>query len=119
LARRRALREQLQPGTLHSGPRSQSSPDPAKVLRGIDASIPETTVYPGQIAGQETVAAFAERWLPRHDVRTAANPEEWAHTRASATARAWLTARIEAGESAPRCSPSSSLASCSMQSALA
>src|SRR5208337_1659838 len=39
--------------------------------------------------------------------------------RARAIARAWLMLRIDSGDRAPRYSPSSSLPSCSMQSALA
>jgi integrase len=37
------------------------------VLRGIDPSKPQT-VYPGQVKGQITLAAFAEPWIERHDV---------------------------------------------------
>jgi integrase len=40
----------------------------AKVLRGIDPSKPEITVYPGQVAGQVTLDAFAWPWIEKHDV---------------------------------------------------
>ncbi len=40
----------------------------AKVLRGIDPSVPETTVCPGQVVGQVTLDSYCWPWIKRHDV---------------------------------------------------
>jgi hypothetical protein len=50
----------------------------SKVMRGIDPSAKETTVYPSQIRGSETVSAFADRWLPQHELSSHAREVyEW------------------------------------------
>jgi hypothetical protein len=40
----------------------------AKVLRGVDPSVPAQPVYPEKAHSQITVAGFADRWIEKHDV---------------------------------------------------
>src|SRR5215472_11422431 len=55
-------------GTFKTRREAEKAYAKAKVLDGVDPSAKSQTVYPARVSRGITVAAYAEAWLPHHEL---------------------------------------------------